>query len=315
MSKENENPDRTYYKRDRLNPIRGFCATVQNDSNTIKAAKNTGVEAPTIRNQIRTLEGQLGVKLFERTRNNRMILTDAGKTFYNKAITILQDFDGLIKNFLDEYKDEKDKEIKIAAHYIVLAEILPKYLKILKDNEEFKELKIKLININRQEAIERLRNGKIDFAIYPVVYGEEFHRELKIKKLFKYNHVMVLQKDHPLVNRDEIKKEDFKKYTCFLMDKFTFYDPRFLLEFKENNISFENATWETFFGLAKENMGITLVTEKIFNRYNYGDGLFIKKDVDKFFPLIYYSTIERKKFTNKKAVDFLISKMEEDREG
>ena len=55
-----------YYKKDRLNQLRGFCTTVRCDCSQAKAARKLNVEPATINKQISSLERDLEVKLFDR---------------------------------------------------------------------------------------------------------------------------------------------------------------------------------------------------------------------------------------------------------
>ena len=107
---------RFYYKKDRLNQLRGFCAIVQTGSMN-KAATKLGVEPPTISKQIIALERDTGLKLFDRELTKRRLkITTAGQEFFNKAVAILQEVEGLFNYYSDQKLLEKDNVIKVAMH-------------------------------------------------------------------------------------------------------------------------------------------------------------------------------------------------------
>jgi len=58
------------------------------------------VSQPTLSRQIRDLEGELGVQLFERT-GNAINLTDAGRVFLREARAVLERTDEAVKNLRD----------------------------------------------------------------------------------------------------------------------------------------------------------------------------------------------------------------------
>jgi DNA-binding transcriptional LysR family regulator len=301
-----------YYKKDKLNQIRGFVNTVQCGCCSLKASKKLNLEATTVGKQVRSLERDLGIKLFIRTPSNRLLLTGEGKMFYERAVVQLQGIDGLLMEFTHDFEKEEGNTLKIAGYNLVLSEILPSYLgKLLKKNE-FKNLKIKLINIQKNEALKRLIEGKIDFAFYPSALNEEIFAEIEKEDIFKYKNVLVINKEHSLAKKSELTKEDLEMYPYLLSDKYTFYDPRNNLKLKPSNITFENVTSEIMLSLIKENLGITGTSDKLLNRYKDLKHNFILKNVDKFLPRMYYSIYRRKDFVNKKPFKFLIKLLMED---
>ncbi|HSQ97903.1 MAG TPA: LysR family transcriptional regulator [Rickettsiales bacterium] len=301
-----------YYKKDKLNQLRGFVNTVQCDCCSLRASKKLNLEATTVSKQVRSLERDLGIKLFTRTSSNRLILTEEGKAFYERAVVQLQGIDGLLMEFTHDFKEKEGNTLKIAGHNVVLSEILPSYLEKLLNKNEFKNLKIKLINIQKDDALKRLIEGKIDFAFYPSALNEAISVEIEKYDIFKYKNVLVLNKEHPLAKKSELTKEDLEKYPYLLSDKYTFYDPRNSLKLKPSNITFENVTLEIMLSLIKENLGITGMSDKLLNRYENLKHNFILKNVDKFLPIMYYSIYNRKSFINKKSFEFLIKLLRKD---
>ena len=95
--------EKFYYKKDRLNQIRGFCAVIKFGS-VNNAARNLNLEPATVSKQIITLERDIGLKLFDRSNKRKLILNDDGEKFYNKAVKILQSVDGLFEHFYTDLK-------------------------------------------------------------------------------------------------------------------------------------------------------------------------------------------------------------------
>ena len=66
-----------------------YFATIVNEGNISQAAKKLNISQPPLSHQMKLLESELGVTLFERG-SRRIRLTPAGKTFYDRALAILE---------------------------------------------------------------------------------------------------------------------------------------------------------------------------------------------------------------------------------
>lgn len=65
-----------------------YFTTIVNEGNISQAAKKLNISQPPLSHQMKLLEEELGVTLFERG-SRRIRLTPAGKTFYDRALAIL----------------------------------------------------------------------------------------------------------------------------------------------------------------------------------------------------------------------------------
>ena len=65
-----------------------YFTTIVNEGNISQAAKKLNISQPPLSHQMKLLEAELGVTLFERG-SRRIRLTPAGKTFYDRALAIL----------------------------------------------------------------------------------------------------------------------------------------------------------------------------------------------------------------------------------
>src|SRR4030081_114231 len=79
-----------------LRHLRYFVAVAQME-NVSRAALKLHVSQPAVSRQIRDLEDELGVQLFERT-GKAVSLTDAGRVFLREARAVLERTDEAVKN-------------------------------------------------------------------------------------------------------------------------------------------------------------------------------------------------------------------------
>ena len=116
MLPKSEKANSFYYKKDRLNQLRGFCAVVQNDCSLIKASEKLGLEKPAISKQISALERDLGIELFDRSKHKTLVLTKEERLFYDEVVLKLQGIDGLFRNFSEKINEIDKNSIKIAGN-------------------------------------------------------------------------------------------------------------------------------------------------------------------------------------------------------
>jgi DNA-binding transcriptional LysR family regulator len=305
-----DNTNRFYYKKSRIQQLRGFCYTVQEGCSARKASERMNLDHTTITLQIRSLEDDLGIKLFERSKNHRLKLTEEGRVLYEMAVVQLQGMDGLFDNFLNKIEKNCENNIIIAGHYICLSKILPKYIKKLKENPKFKEIGIKLCKVSREEAFKRLLNKEVDMVFYPRIEQETIPYEIECHDILKYKNTLIMQKNHPLAKRKELIKDEIKKYEYFLLDKYTFYDPRQALSLKASSILLENGDWDIMTGLVEQGLGIAGMSEVFVNKENNIN--ITSKSLDKFLPKMYFSIFLLKNYKPKESIKYLMDWLKND---
>src|SRR5579863_1824156 len=107
---------------DFLQWIRGFYFVAECGSVT-KAAELMGREQPTVTHQIKCLEKEFGVTLFDRS-SGAMKLTAEGRVLLEKSISLFEVVRGMKSDLLRE-RMEYDGHIVIAASYTVIDTFLP----------------------------------------------------------------------------------------------------------------------------------------------------------------------------------------------
>lgn len=298
------------------NPLLHFSEIlVKEDCSARKAAKRLVLEPATVTKQIGSLEEVLGIKLFERTRNHRLLITPEGQDFYDMAIIQMQGIDSLFGNFHEAQKEKKKNKLVIAVHQAVGAYIIPKYLKELLEHEEFKDTQIKLCNIPRNEAFKRLMDKTVDFTFYSSTYEEDTLVEIEKEEIFKYKSALILHKKHPLAKKSKIDKNDIQEYKFLIRDGSSLYSIKKSLNLDASNIEFENGTIEMTIGLVAENIDMTGVANTIVNNHSVklNDDI-IYKDTTHLFPDSTYSLFYQKNTIHKNSATFLLNRILEDQE-
>ena len=257
MPPKSEKANLFYYKKDRLNQLRGFCAVVQNDCSLIKASEKLGLEKPAISKQISALERDLGIELFDR--NGKILkLNENGKSFYELSQPSLEQIDGVFKSFTKAL-EYTQKTLNIATNPVIFRKILPFLHKF---SCGFKNIKINISFLEQEKALKKLLDNEIDIFISSKENYETIKYGLSFVKMIDYIPYWVLYKNHPLANKKQLLKEDIIK-SDLLFNEESITMPTFKSFILDNNlksfISINNSDIDLWKILIKYEYGIALI--------------------------------------------------------
>lgn len=290
-----------YYKKNRLQQLRGFYYTVLTGSLS-KAAQKMDLSQSSITLQIQSLERDLKTKIFERN-SKPLKLTEDGALLYEKAAFYLQGIDGLYEEFLSKKSKKKSSRISIAVHHVAISRLLPQYIEIF--SKKYPETEIDIKNIAPALAIEKLKNDELDLIFYPNLDLEE-SCEIFAKKCFSYDPLLIMHKNHPLAKNKKVNLNDISKYNTVRIEESLVILPLFNEVFKKfgfkSNIKFENADWEIIKSFVKAGIGLGFVSSLAIDK---NDDLVVKK-LNDFFPTMDYQIAVRKgHFLYDELADFI----------
>lgn len=167
-----------------------------------RAAEALQYSQPTITIQIKKLEEELGVRLFERGKT--ITLTNAGRLFLERADSLLQEYD-VLNNTLSDFINGDAGSVRLGATEPSASNRLPAIL------AEYALAKPKVqVNVSigsTRDMIRMLLEDQIDFAL---CNQPEPHIELAFDSLLRETFTLLLPAHHPLANKEEIRLQDLK---------------------------------------------------------------------------------------------------------
>lgn len=101
------------YRTNILQPLKGFCRVIEEGGIT-NAAKKYGVTPGLLTKQIKVIEYQLGVELFNRDKNCRIFPNRAGLKFYKQTSELLGKLEDIVTDFSIQEKNEENRTLRIA---------------------------------------------------------------------------------------------------------------------------------------------------------------------------------------------------------
>ncbi len=280
-----------YYKRNRIQQLKGFYYAVQTGSIS-GSAKKMGLSQAAITLQIQSLERDLDMKVFKRD-GQKIKLTEAGKNLYAQAIYYIQGIDDMFESFIKFTKDKKLNVIDIATNHAGISYILPKYIKKLKESHS--AVKFKIRNLSKSECIERLLADEIDMFIYPM-NSDEIPSEFEFFPIVKYQPILLTKKNHPLAKKKNIKLSDVAKYELVRIDQKLITLPAFeeLLKAHKirSTIEFEMSDWEILKKFVKADIGIAMISNIVLEGEHDSD--LVGRVLTDYFPEMTYGILVKK---------------------
>lgn len=135
--------------------------TVANEKNITKAANKLYVSQPAVTKSIKTLENNLGGKLFIRTKKG-VILTEEGKIFYEHVKNALEEFTNA-ENKFNSLINLEDGKIRIGASTTISKNFLMPFIKDF--HKLYPNIDISIVNELTPNLLKDLRNGYVDFLV------------------------------------------------------------------------------------------------------------------------------------------------------
>lgn len=193
-----------------------YFLTIADEQNISKAADLIHITQPTLSRQIKELEDELGVELFERNRQNRrFLLTEEGTRFYNYAQQIVQ----LSEKTVEEFKTDTSEifgKIYIGAGETCAISDIAKSFSALK--QKHPRLEINLFSADAFTISERLDKGLCDFGVFIGYSNSEKYEQLVLPQKNIWG--LVTHKDNPLAKYKAIRRENLlEHYEPFMISQ------------------------------------------------------------------------------------------------
>jgi len=286
------------YKQNRLKQLRAFCKAVETKSIS-KAGEALFLSQPTVSLQIRALERELCVQVFER-RGPVINLTPNGEILYELAKPLIDGIDNLANSFSAQSGRLDSGQLHIPAGQTACMYLLPKYITIFKQQNP--GIHIKLSNNTGNEGRDLLKSDSVDFAVGTVAESDD----MIFEPFFEFEPALITPLDHPLAGKKDIRLEDISPYGLILPPRELSTWRRVDKIFSDKNISYQVAMevggWEVIKKYVEQGLGISIVSCLCL----HGQEALSTTPLTKYFPKQIYGAVIRKgKFLTPQAQSFL----------
>ena len=232
-----------------------------------KAAEKLFISQPGLSRQIKEMEGQLGVTLFER-HNRQVKLTHAGTYLKEELTKNLKH----LESILDHAKlleDGKDGKLNFGYVGSAMQKIIPNLL--LKFTKEHPDVLFSLKEMDNNKQIEGLLSQEIDIGF---VRLERIPRGLNSHPVLKEPFCLVLPKAHA------IEASTFKNLSQLKNEHFILFDPEYSASYYEKVMTiFDDSGFnplithntihaDSIYKLVENNFGISIVPKSLQDESN-----------------------------------------------
>lgn len=187
-----------------LRHLRYFVAVAETQNVLRAATQKLHVSQPAVSRQIRDLEDELGVLLFERT-GKAVSLTDAGRLFLKEARAVLERTDEAVRN-VRALAETGETELHVGYSPLPSAQIVPAALRAFQ--QAMPNVHVKLYDWSNEELLAGVRDGRLQLAlIVPPLKRGEFH-DLRFEELVRESVRIAVPPNHRLAQRRSVSLAD-----------------------------------------------------------------------------------------------------------
>ncbi len=236
-----------------------YIIAVDNYRHFASAAKKCFITQPTLSMQIQKLEEQLGVIIFDRSKQP-VIPTDIGKEIIKQARKVLQEA-ARIEDIVNIYTKEISGSFKVGIIPTVAPYLLPLFLENFID--KYPNVQLTIDEIQTAQIVEKLQNEEIDLGIM----ATPLHIKDLIEETIYYEpFVAYIPPQHKLSKKKKLIAKDISQSELLLLQEGHCFRGQALQlcgdsanSNSEKSVRFEAGNLETLKKLVEQNFGITLL--------------------------------------------------------
>jgi len=233
-----------------------YFVAVSNELHFTKAAEKLNISQPSLSQQIRALEHEIGMPLFDRigkkislTEAGRILLSHSKKVFHEveQAYAAIQDLNGL-----------QQGKLTIGALLTTVNYLLPPA--ILNFNELYPNIELSVLGLRTGEIREKLLQNELDIGITFLPVQD---KEIISIPLYQNELTLVVPTNHELTQHTTVTMGVLQKYPIILLPKNFFLTQ--LIRSHCQNFNFtpkpilEISTMESLIHMVSKGMGITVL--------------------------------------------------------
>ncbi|HAA17012.1 MAG TPA: DNA-binding transcriptional regulator OxyR [Cytophagales bacterium] len=238
-----------------------YLVALHNQGNFVQAADQCNVTQPALTTQIKNLEEELGVLLFDRSRKP-MVITEAGTAVVDQAYRVLQEVRRL-RDIADSFQGSLKGTLRIGIIPTLAPYLLPLFIRQFQ--AKYPSIELVFVEDLSHNLLQKLKLGQVDACLIatPVQTKGTMAFPLFYERFFFYLHPhhKLLEKDY--VNESDVKDEVFwilKEGNCFRNQVIA------ICELDQSNslnsaFRYEGSSLDTLVRLVETQQGLTVLPE------------------------------------------------------
>lgn len=242
-----------------------YLITVAECGQFARAAKLCHVSQPSLSIQLKKLEEELGVTIFERS-GRQLLITDAGRAIITRAQAALREVDEMRR--LGKQFSGEQQQFRLGIIPTVAPYLLPHYVPRIR--KALPQLQLHLVEAQTQTLEDMLTKGALDGII--VALPLETAKTFDSAPIFTERCLIAVPKNHRLASRKRVSSSDLSaEHILLLDDGHCLRNQALTLCQKtgmQENTNFRATSLETLRHMVASGAGITLMPESAAKKSN-----------------------------------------------
>lgn len=241
----------------------------------VLASEKCFVTQPTLSMQIQKLEEELGVKLFDRTKQPVMP-TEIGARIIAQARVILREA-AVVPELIAEQKDTMTGEIRIGIIPTLAPYLLPSLFKNIRD--KYPQVNLVVREIITEEVVQELKNNRLDCGLVVTPLKDSSIKEdiLFYEELFVY-----VSKKNALIDKKYVLPTEIDPNQLWLLEEGHCFRSQILnlcelRKHSELHFKYETGNIETLKRMVDKSDGITILPELAIMEFSPGQMKLVKR--------------------------------------
>jgi LysR family transcriptional regulator, hydrogen peroxide-inducible genes activator len=241
----------------------------------VLASEKCFVTQPTLSMQIQKLEEELGVKIFDRTKQP-VIPSEVGAKIIAQARTILREATG-IKELITNQMDTMTGELRIGIIPTLAPYLLPSLFKSMR--EKYPQVNLMVKETITEEVIHELKNNRLDCGIVVTPLNDSSIKEhvLFYEELFVY-----VSRKNALFDKKYVLASDINPDQLWLLEEGHCFRSQVLnlcelRKSSDHRFNYETGNIETLKRMVDKSDGITILPELAVMEFSKAQMKFVKR--------------------------------------
>lgn len=239
-----------------------YALTLGQELNYLRAAKKLYITQPTLSQQIKRLETELGFPLFRRS-TKQVALTENGEKFLEYARRVIKEYDAL-EDWVAKNDQRARPELSFGASAVSMTYASGCVSEFV---ARFPEVNFCYVEQWDPVLIDMVRSGELDFALVGLSQGEVVGTGLRKYPIWEEYTCAVISENHPLHDRAQLSLDELIHERIVITNSNSGLSQRILKEFSKQNIKPQSviatASMSARLAMTKQG-GVTFVMNKGF---------------------------------------------------
>lgn len=227
--------------------------------NHAKAADHCHVTQPTLSMMVKKLEGELGVKIFDK--GQPLKPSPSGEIIISRARQILQEIKNL-KEFVRNEKDSIEGEFRLGVIPTLAPYLLPRFLNEFL--EQHPGTSFTVIEMQTEEIIKNLRTGRLDVGILVTPLDNKEIREIPV---FYEPILLYTSQSLKYYGQDKVSLKNLSTENLLLLEEGHCFRGQVMNlcpakgKRPHHQLNYQSGSFETLKAMVDNNYGYTLIPE------------------------------------------------------